>query len=56
MLLPRCGSGQETKGKSLSLVDWNHYTKLDEYTSKIAGAYAFQRPKSNKSGAGHLFI
>ena len=46
VLLPDSVQAQETKGKTLSLVDWNHYTKLDEYTSKIVGAYGF--PKAER--------
>ena len=46
VLLPDSVQAQESKGKTLSLIDWNHYTKIDEYTSKIAGAYGF--PKAEK--------
>ena len=46
VLLPDSIQAQETKGKTLSLVDWNHYTKLDDYTSKVAGAYGF--PKAER--------
>ncbi|MGH7846308.1 MAG: ABC transporter substrate-binding protein [Candidatus Binatia bacterium] len=37
------GSAQEelTKGKKLSVVDWNHYKKLDEHVEKIVAAYGF---------------
>jgi hypothetical protein len=37
------GSAQEelTKGKRLSVVDWNHYKKLDDYVKKIVAAYGF---------------
>jgi hypothetical protein len=46
VLLPDSVQAQETKGKKLSLADWNHYTKLDEYTSKITAAYGF--PKAER--------
>jgi len=37
------GSAQEevTKGKKLSIIDWNHYTKLDDYLQKIVEALGF---------------
>jgi ABC-type Fe3+ transport system substrate-binding protein len=37
------GSAQEevTKGKKLSIIDWNHYTKLDDYLGKIVEALGF---------------
>jgi ABC-type Fe3+ transport system substrate-binding protein len=38
--------GQEIKGKKLSLVDWDHYTKLRDYQDKIVAAYGF--PKETK--------
>jgi iron(III) transport system substrate-binding protein len=42
------GSAQEeiTKGKKLSLVDWNNYKKLDDYMEKIVAAYGF--PQAQK--------
>jgi iron(III) transport system substrate-binding protein len=43
VLLPDSVQAQETKGKKLPLIDWNHYTKLDEYTSKVAEAYGFPK-------------
>ena len=43
VLLPDSVQAQETKGKKLSLIDWNHYTKFDEYTSKVAEAYGFPK-------------
>jgi ABC-type Fe3+ transport system substrate-binding protein len=46
VLLPDSVQARETKGKTVSLADWSHYTKLDEYTSKIAAAYGF--PKAEK--------
>jgi ABC-type Fe3+ transport system substrate-binding protein len=38
--------GQEIKGKKLSLVDWEHYTKLRDYQDKLVAAYGF--PKETK--------
>jgi len=37
------GSAQEevTRGKKLSLIDWNHYTKLDDYINKAVEAMGF---------------
>ena len=35
--------GQEIKGKKLSLVDWDHYTKLRDYQGKIVAAYGFPK-------------
>ena len=37
------GSAQEelTKGKKLSVVDWDHYKKLDDHLEKIVAAYGF---------------
>ena len=37
------GSVQEdvTRGKKLSIIDWNHYTKLDDYLTKIVEAMGF---------------
>jgi ABC-type Fe3+ transport system substrate-binding protein len=37
------GSAQEsiTRGKKLSIIDWNHYTKLDEYLNKAVEAMGF---------------
>jgi iron(III) transport system substrate-binding protein len=37
------GSAQEevTRGKKLSLIDWGHYTKLDDYLSKAVEAMGF---------------
>jgi iron(III) transport system substrate-binding protein len=39
--------GQEIKGKKVSVVDWEHYTKLGEYQDKIVAAYGF--PKADPS-------
>jgi ABC-type Fe3+ transport system substrate-binding protein len=37
------GSVQEgvTRGKKLSIIDWNHYTKLDDYLNKAVEAMGF---------------
>jgi ABC-type Fe3+ transport system substrate-binding protein len=37
------GSAQEdiTRGKKLSIIDWNHYTKLDDYLNKAVEAMGF---------------
>jgi ABC-type Fe3+ transport system substrate-binding protein len=37
------GSAQEevTRGKKLSLIDWGHYTKLDDYINKAVEAMGF---------------
>jgi iron(III) transport system substrate-binding protein len=39
------GSAQEqvTSGKKLSIIDWNHYTKLDDYLQKIVEAIGFPK-------------
>ena len=34
---------QEIKGKTLSLVDWDHYTKLAGYQDKVVAAYGFPK-------------
>jgi iron(III) transport system substrate-binding protein len=34
---------QAIRGKKLSLVDWNHYTKTQEHLKKIVEAYGFPR-------------
>ena len=35
--------GQEIKGKKVSLVDWEYYTKLGEYQDKIVAAFGFPK-------------
>ena len=42
------GSVQEsvTKGKKLSLVDWGHFAKMEEYQAKVVEAYGF--PKAER--------
>lgn len=37
---------QATRGKKLSVVDWNHFSKMPEYQSKIVEAYGF--PKAER--------
>lgn len=37
----------ETRGKQLSLVDWEHFTKLQDYAKKVEEAYGF--PKAETS-------
>jgi len=38
--------GQEIKGKKLSVVDWDHYTKLSDYQDKIVAAYGFPKAET----------
>jgi iron(III) transport system substrate-binding protein len=40
--------GQEIKGKKISLVDWEYYTKLGEYQDKIVAAYGFPKADPQK--------
>ena len=37
---------QMTRGKELSVIDWDHFTKFQEYTKKLSAAYGF--PKADK--------
>jgi len=37
---------QSTRGKKLSVVEWNHFTKMQEYQAKIVEAYGF--PKAER--------
>ncbi len=37
-----------TKGKKISLVDWDHFTKLDGYLEKVLEAYGFPKAEGNK--------
>jgi len=46
VLFPASAQGSQIKGKKLSLIDWSHYTRLDEYTAKVVEAYGF--PKVEK--------
>ena len=38
--------GQVTRGKQLSIVDWNHFAKMPEYQTKVVEAYGF--PKAER--------
>jgi len=40
--------GQEIRGKKVSLIDWDHYTRLGDYQSKVVAAYGF--PKAELKG------
>jgi iron(III) transport system substrate-binding protein len=40
--------GQEIRGKKISLVDWDHYTKLGDYQNKIVAAYGFPKAEINR--------
>jgi ABC-type Fe3+ transport system substrate-binding protein len=37
---------QVTRGKKLSIVDWNHFAKMPEYQQKVVEAYGF--PKADR--------
>ncbi len=37
---------QATRGKKLSVVDWNHFTRMQEYQAKVVEAYGF--PKAER--------
>src|SRR5262245_19870156 len=43
VLTPGSANEQVTRGKKLSLVDWNHFAKFQEYTEKIFAAYGFPK-------------
>ena len=43
---PGSAAEQELRGKELSVVDWNHFSKFEQYVAKIVEAYGF--PKSEK--------
>jgi iron(III) transport system substrate-binding protein len=43
---PGSGAAQVTRGKELSVVDWGHFTKFQDYVEKIFAAYGF--PKADK--------
>jgi iron(III) transport system substrate-binding protein len=45
---PGSVQGQEIKGKKISLVDWEHYTKLGEYQDKVVAAYGFPKADVKK--------
>jgi ABC-type Fe3+ transport system substrate-binding protein len=40
---PGSMQGQEIKNRAVSLVDWEYYTKLNEYQDKIVAAYGFPK-------------
>ena len=40
---PGSVQGEEIKGKKVSLVDWDHYTKLGDYQKKVVAAYGFPK-------------
>ena len=46
ILTPGSFIEQETRGKQLSIVDWNHAQKLEEYSAEMVKAYGF--PKAEK--------
>ena len=43
---PRSALAQVTRGKKLSLVDWDHFAKFDEYLGQIVAAFGL--PKADK--------
>ena len=43
---PNSGIAQATRGKRLSVVDWDHFVKVEEYVAQIIAAYGF--PKADK--------
>lgn len=43
---PSSGIAQVTRGKKLSVVDWDHFVKVEEYVAQIIAAYGF--PKADK--------
>ncbi|MBI2985943.1 MAG: ABC transporter substrate-binding protein [Deltaproteobacteria bacterium] len=43
---PGSATEQVTRGKELSVVDWGHFTKFQDYVGKIFAAYGF--PKADK--------
>jgi len=46
VLSPGSAQAEITKGRKLSVVDWNSYKKVDDYTEKIFSAHGF--PKVQK--------
>ena len=44
-LSPESAQAQLTKGKKLSVVDWNHITKLDDYLGKVVEVFGFPKAK-----------
>ncbi|MBI2989448.1 MAG: ABC transporter substrate-binding protein [Deltaproteobacteria bacterium] len=47
---PGSAVAQEVRGRELSLVDWNHFTKVQEYVEKIVAAFGFPRAEQLKGG------
>lgn len=43
---PNSGIAKATRGKKLSVVDWDHFIKVEEYVTQIIAAYGF--PKADK--------
>ena len=43
LFTPGSAVAQEIRGKQLSLVGWEHFTKVQEYMEKIVAAYGFPR-------------
>jgi ABC-type Fe3+ transport system substrate-binding protein len=45
LFTPGSATEQLTRGKQLSIVDWNHFAKYQEYNSKIFAAWGFPNTK-----------
>lgn len=43
VFVPGSITGEVTRGKQLSVVHWDHFSKMSEYKSKIVEAYGFPR-------------
>jgi ABC-type Fe3+ transport system substrate-binding protein len=43
LFTPGSVTEQMTRGKKLSVVDWDHFTKFQEYTEKLTAAYGFPK-------------
>jgi len=39
--VPGSSQDQETRGKKLSVMGWEHFTKIQEYERKLIEAYGF---------------
>ena len=46
IFIPGFAQEQVTRGKKLSVVDWNHFAKMPEYQTKVVEAYGF--PKAER--------
>jgi hypothetical protein len=46
VFIPSSGIAQVTRGKKLSVVDWDHFAKVEEYVAQIIAAFGF--PKADK--------